>query len=200
MSYGYRYGSIDTTTAINIRSSTPCILFLTNSEREHSSVILAVAHEFLIGNTPYKIHIGSFGPLKRHVSDLNYYAAASESPFATEAAFEEIPGMSMKHVRMRDGQFDDIPQIGFFAALRNYRTDLALGLMPWTGRDYIEIFNGVVDLVKSLGPVLIVVDPLFAPAVDVCRYLRWRHVLLGKGGVKDYVVKWKLSDLMKYPM
>ncbi|GLB06732.1 hypothetical protein AtubIFM57258_002048 [Aspergillus tubingensis] len=200
MSYGYRYGSTDTTTAINIRNSTPCILFLTNSEREHSSVILAVAHEFLIGNTPYKIHIGSFGPLKRHVSDLNYYAAASESPFATEAAFEEIPGMSMKHVRMRDGQFDDIPQIGFFAALRNYRTDLALGLMPWTGRDYIEIFNGVVDLVKSLGPVLIVVDPLFAPAVDVCRYLRWRHVLLGKGGVKDYVVKWKLSDLMKYPM
>ena len=108
--------------------------------------------------------------------------------------------MSMKHVRMRDGQFDDIPQVGFFAALKDYRKDLALGLLPWTGDDYVEIFDAVVELVKTLGPVLIVVDPLFAPAVDVCRYLRWRHVLLGAGGVKDHVVKWRLSDLMKYPM
>ncbi|RDH25227.1 hypothetical protein M747DRAFT_320475 [Aspergillus niger ATCC 13496] len=167
MSYTYRYGSADNSSSRS--SSTPCILFLTNSEREHSGVTLAVVHEFLIGNSPYKVHIGSFGPLKRHIAELNYYAAASGSPCATEAVFEEIPGMSMKHVRMRDGQFDDIPQVGFFAALKNYRKDLALGLLPWTGDDYVEIFDAVVELVKTLGPVLIVVDPLFAPAVDVCR-------------------------------
>ncbi|PYI08226.1 UDP-Glycosyltransferase/glycogen phosphorylase [Aspergillus sclerotiicarbonarius CBS 121057] len=174
----------------------PCVLFLTNSERGKSSVILAVAHEFLV-HSSYKIHVGSFGPLKKQIAELNYHAVASGSGRNT-AALEVIPGLSMKQVHIRDGRVEDVwdvHKVGLRAALKTYQNVLVPALLPWAGVEYVDIYDAIVGVVQALTPVLIIVDPSFVPAVDVCRNLRWRHVLLGSGFVYPLTCWAKLRNV-----
>ena len=179
----------------------PRVLFLTNSECGKASVILAVAHEFLI-NSSYKIHIGSFRPLKKQIAELNYHAASYGSTRNT-AVLEEIPGLSIKQIRIRDGQVDDVwdvHKVGLCAALKTYRNVLSPALLPWMGVEYVSIFDAIVGVVQALTPTLIIVDPSFVPAVDVCRNLRWRHVLLGSDPAQEHVVQPSLANLLQYPL
>ncbi|PWY66035.1 UDP-Glycosyltransferase/glycogen phosphorylase [Aspergillus sclerotioniger CBS 115572] len=176
-----------------------CVLFLTNSERGKASVLLAVAYEFLL-NSSYEIHVGSFRSLKKQIAELNYHVATHDS-VRNAAVLEEIPGPSMKQARFRDGQLEegwDVRKVGLCTALETYRNVLAPALLPWTGVEYVSIYDAIVGVIQALIPRLIIVDPSFVPAVDVCRNLHWRHVLLGPNPAKEQVIQ--LGSGFTYPL
>ncbi|PTU19418.1 hypothetical protein P175DRAFT_0558981 [Aspergillus ochraceoroseus IBT 24754] len=177
------------------------ILFLTNSELGQATVCLAVAHEFLL-RPSYSVHIASFSPLQPAVSRLNVRTLTLASSAASTATFHTIPGRSMINVLIGSGAYQNsfsTHQIGFHGALKTYST-LPRYLAPWTGAEYMAIYKSCVDIIQELHPVMVVVDPLFAQALDACRTLKCAYVQLGPNTLKDHVIQPMLGNLWKLPI
>lgn len=187
----------------------PTILFLTNSELGQASVCLAVAHEFLLRPT-YTIHIASFAPLRSSISQLNLRAisflpVSSRSARVRPATFHILPGPSMKQALEQRDHFDAskafcLHGLGFQAARQAYKDVLTKIVAPWGGEEYIAIYRECLNVVGRVHPDLVVVDPLFTPALDAVRSIRERFVVLSPNTFKEHVVQPKLGNLWKYPM
>lgn len=182
------------------------VLFLTNSELGQASLCLAVAHELLHQPT-YVVHIASFEPLRDAVSQLNVRAvtAAAANQSVTTATFHPISGLSMRQTLEQRRSFNpthafQVHGLGYDAAVRAYRDVLVRALAPWTGEEYMRVYRSCEEVVEKLEPALIVVDPLFTQAVDACRQLDKKYVVLSPNTFKEHVAQPWLANLWKYPM
>lgn len=183
------------------------VLFLTNSELGQASLCLAVAHELLHQPT-YNVHIASFEPLRNAVSQLNIRAAAFLSPTCqsiSTATFHVISGLSMRQALEQRCSFNpahafQLHGLGYDAAIQAYRDVLVRALAPWTGEEYMTVYRGCEEVVDGVDPALIVVDPLFTQAVDACRQLKKKYVVLSPNTFKEHVAQPWLANLWKYPM
>lgn len=90
--------------------------------------------------------------------------------------------------------------LGFHAASEAYKAVLAKMVAPWTGDEYMEIYKCCVRLMESIGPQVVVLDPLFTPAVDACRTVGMKYVALSPNTFKEHVAQPRLANLWKYPM
>lgn len=187
----------------------PSILFLTNSELGQASVCLAVAHEFLLRPT-YTIHIASFASLRSSISQLNLRAISflpisSRSARVRPATFHILPGPSMKQALEQRHNFSaskafKLHGLGFQAACQAYRDVLAKMVAPWGGEEYVAIYAECVNVIERVDPGLVVVDPLFGPALDAVRAVGGRFVVLSPNTFREHVAQPKLAGLWKFPM
>lgn len=176
------------------------ILFLTLSELGQATVSLAVAHEFLIRS--YDVHIGSFAPLETAVSTLNI-RAASLSSVTNRATFHPLTGPPMAEVVRCSNISKDsfaVHKVGFRAALSTYKHILPILATSWDGPQYMAIYQDCSTLIRTLQPAIVVLDPLFLQAVDACRMLEQRYVVLSPNTFKELTVQPRLASLWKYPM
>lgn len=175
------------------------VLFLTNAELGQSSVILAVAHEYLIRS--YNVHIASFPQLEDGVSQLNTQASAVSTK-SSKATFHAFPGRSMVVAcRSNHPTIDwfDVHKIGFFGAPNAYDKLFHL-LAVWTGDEYMAVYQKCIEIIKQVKPSIVVVEPLLAQAIDACRMLRCKSAILSPNTAKDHVVQPMLGSLWKYPV
>lgn len=182
------------------------VLFLTNSELGQASVCLAVAHELLL-QPSYTVHIASFAPLRDAVFELNSRAVSflsPSSPSVRAAAFHLIRGLSMKQALERRKFYPTnafyLHGLGYRAAIQAYKDALVKVLSPWPGEEYMSIFQDCLEIVRRVQPAMIVVDPLFPQAIDACRQLRKKYVVLSPNTFKEHVAQPRLGNLWKYPM
>ncbi|KAH8424662.1 glycosyltransferase family 1 protein [Aspergillus melleus] len=176
------------------------VLFFTNSEFGQASIILAVAHEFLL-RPSYTVHIASFPSLASSIDTLNE-RAKELAPTTTSATFHPINGPSMVDVYNNTPHFVDhfdYHQIGFRGANQAFNNFIPMLMNPWDGPQFVAIYRDCVDTIKKVRPVIVVVDPLFTIGLDACRVLRWPHVLLSPNTTKDLVPQPRLANLWKYP-
>ncbi|EAW14022.1 glycosyltransferase family 1 protein [Aspergillus clavatus NRRL 1] len=174
------------------------ILFLTNSELGQASVILAVAHEFLL-RPEYDVHIGSFPALSPSIQSLNTQAQASTQHIAT---FHPLSGQAMKDAytdKLGGADTFAVHDIGWKGALHAYRSVLVHAMAPWSGREYMALCLECLHVVRDLQPAAVVVDPLFAPALDACRVAGCAYIVLSPNTVKDHVVQPGLANLWQFP-
>lgn len=183
------------------------VLFLTNSELGQASHCLAIAHE-LLHQSAFSVHIASFEPLRGEVYQLNSRAAvfvsATGQPVTT-ARFHPIRGLSMRQALEQRRSFNpahafQIHGLGYEAAIEAYRGVLIRAMVPWTGEEYMAIYRSCEEVVDGVNAALIVVDPLFTQAVDVCRHLGKKCVVLSPNTFKEHVPQPWLANVWKYPM
>ncbi|KAL4933580.1 uncharacterized protein BDV17DRAFT_279222 [Aspergillus undulatus] len=187
------------------------ILFLTNKELGQATVILAVAHEFLIRQS-YAVHIASFPGLETAVFQLNAQATATYKStsstaltsvgYASTATFHALPGPNMTQAVTGSKPYSSwfaTHEIGFFGAQRAYGP-LCTFAAPWSGDDHVACFKRCVEIIKQVEPGIVVVEPLLAMGIDACRTLGVKYAMLSPNSVKDHVVQANLGNLWKYPV
>ncbi|KAE8149115.1 hypothetical protein BDV25DRAFT_130633 [Aspergillus avenaceus] len=177
------------------------ILFLTYSELGQATIMLAVAHEFLL-RPSYDVHIGSFPSLEPTVSEANARAVSLASA-SKSATFHRINGLSFIDTPISTRLSLDpfkIHTSGFQGALNSYEAIFHMSY-PWTWTDpeYKTMVHDCATIIQKLRPHLVVLDPFFSQAVDACRMLEQRYVGLSPNTFKEHVVQPWLEDLWKHP-
>jgi hypothetical protein len=175
------------------------VLFLTNSELGQAAVCLAVVHEFLL-RPQYDVHIGSFPLLGPTVTKLNARAKSLASA-QQEANFHPLCGLSMQDAYMQkvgNCRTFNIHRVGLRGAMSAYNSVLPNALAPWNGSEYMAVYFQCFALIQDIQPAAVVVDPLFAPAIDACRKLKVPHLVLSPNTLKDHCQP-KLANFWKFP-
>ncbi|KAJ5917833.1 hypothetical protein N7454_010208 [Penicillium verhagenii] len=171
------------------------ILFLTNSELGQANVTLAVAEEFLSRNE-FSVHIASFAPLARLVSDLNQRISCPQS-----VKFHEIYGPCMEDLAVRSevGLMDHKP--GVVGAVRGFQK-VRVVMSSWTSLEYGKAFQICVDLLTELRPAVVVVDPILHVGLNACQSVGSRVAVLWPVPLKDVVIlnQPNAGVLWKFPM
>ena len=148
------------------------ILFFTNSELGQASVILAVAVELALTQSS-RVHVGSFPSLAKAVPD--------------GVEFHGLPGPSMKQVFANSGEeFLPKHRPGLVGTASGFDKAYSRVLAPWSGHDYISIFDACCQLIKELDPSLVILDPIFSPGYDAAISLNRRHLVLSPNTFKDH--------------
>jgi hypothetical protein len=176
------------------------VLFLTNSELGQASVILAVAHEFLL-RTQYDVHIASFPALEPEISALNDDAALFSGGSASNATFHHIAGKSMKEAAGRSTEFLEMHPPGVGGASYAYNNVLPATFAPWHGSQYMLGYSSCVDILQRVNPDVVAIDPLLSQAVDACNTLGLKATILSPNTLKELVLdkQPKGSALWKFP-
>jgi hypothetical protein len=176
------------------------ILFITNSELGQSTVILAVAHEFLI-RSDYDVHIASFPALAGSIPELNEDAATATAGAASTATFHTIAGNSMKDALAREAEFLEMHPPGVNGAMFAYENVLPATFAPWQGSDYLIGYNSCVEIINAVNPDIVAVDPLFSQGVEACNTQGKKVVILSPNTYKELVLGDQpgTSALWKFP-
>jgi hypothetical protein len=87
---------------------------------------------------------------------------------------------------------------GLTGALRTIRQCIT----PWTGPDYLALYHEIRGVVETIDPIVVVVEPLFAPAIDAVRAMDRQQVILTPNAISDTIgakQSWG-AVLWKYPV
>ncbi|RHZ55047.1 glycosyltransferase family 1 protein [Aspergillus thermomutatus] len=175
------------------------VLFLTNSELGQASVSLAVIHEFLL-RPEYDVHIGSFPALGPAVTRMNARAKSLASA-QQEATFHMLCGLSMKDAYFQKvgnrGTFN-IHRVGLRGAMSAYKSVLITAIAPWNGSEYMAVYFQCFFVIQEVQAAVVVVDPLFAPAIDACLKLKIPYLVLSPNTLKDHCQA-KLANFWRVP-
>ncbi|KAB5540331.1 hypothetical protein GE09DRAFT_1205720 [Coniochaeta sp. 2T2.1] len=187
------------------------ILLLTNSEHGQANVFLAVSHALLTlpPSDPHHqnvhLHFASFPPIAPSVTSTASYAlSSSPSPSSTPITFHPIRGIPMHRAWSRPDfqpEHDGTRHAqGLLTAWHKMQVLLRVTL-PWTGPEFMDIFDSVVDILRQVNPHVVAVDPAFAPALTAVRHLGVRYVVLSPNTIKDFAVPFQpnLEALWRYP-
>ncbi|XHG02277.1 hypothetical protein AWENTII_005633 [Aspergillus wentii] len=99
--------------------------------------------------------------------------------------------------KMGTGCFD-VHRTGFRGALEACKNVLPALLAVWNGPEYMAIYHNCVDIISQLQPAIIVVGPLFYQAIDACRVLKAKYVVLCPNTFKEHVPQPRLANVWKF--
>lgn len=152
------YGS-----TMTMASKSKSIIFLTNSEHGQAQVHLAIAHEMLV-SSELKVHFASFPDLHSRVCELQKLHPLNpirfhriNGPSTTEAMCKnKLRGWNLSHpcgITHAVGALTNLPYV----------------VCPRKWEDYFAIYQRCVEIVKEIGPAMVVVDSHLNPGLDMCR-------------------------------
>ncbi|KAH8684259.1 putative UDP-glucoronosyl and UDP-glucosyl transferase [Tricladium varicosporioides] len=169
------------------------ILFFTSSDYGQANVILAVCYELL--QRQYEVHIVSFAPLKNRVLELNQMTTKGQ------AVFHTVPGLTSMEALALNKEFVGPFPPGVQGALRTYEITLPAMATIWTESEYMIAYESCLDILKSVDPGVIVIDPLMSQALDACITLSRKYIVLSPNTFQDILRKQQpfFSQLARYP-
>ena len=151
------------------------VLFFTNSEHGQANVVLATAQALI--ERGCDIHIASFSPLAARIEEI------------TGATFHEIHGESM--MQALRNHFSEESQLihgtGVREATRMYPL-LMNAVCVWEGDEYIKGYLSAKKIIEDVEPDIIVIERLSAQAMDACKKLGRKYVLLSPVTYKETLV------------
>lgn len=171
------------------------VLLLTNAERGQANVFLAVADELLYADQHPEVHFASFDPIEPAVNAIAELSQRTCPPGA-RILFHRLGGLSMKAAWDRPEVIGGRGHEG----LKGWELLLRVTL-PWTGPEFLEVFESVVNVIEQVQPDAVAVDPCFAPALTACHHLGVKFVVLSPNTIKDFAMPSQpnFAPLWKYP-
>jgi hypothetical protein len=142
------------------------VLFLSNSEHGLDNVLLATSHAILVGHSDIEVHYASFKKLAKDVTTISKFASQT-SPNVQNIIFYTLTGLTYGEALNSQGHYTDetinSPGISGAARLCN---NMQVFLMPWSGSEYLTIYQEVLRVLDKVDPVIAAVDSLFRPGLD----------------------------------
>lgn len=163
------------------------ILLIPLSERGQLNVSLAAASS-LVSRTDVEVHLAAFAEVGPRIDDLRQQATARDA-YRSPITFHPLPGPSMAEAALRSGQLtrDAIMHgLGRKEVKRASNNFMAI-LSPWTKEEYEAIFKSCLRVIEETEPDLVVLDAIFAPALDALKATQTprRQVYLSPNSLKD---------------
>ncbi|APA10835.1 hypothetical protein sscle_07g056050 [Sclerotinia sclerotiorum 1980 UF-70] len=177
------------------------VLFLTNSEHGLANVMLATSHALLVEHNDLDIHFVSFEKLKHDITTISEFAAKN-SKSERAITFHELKGPSFSKAIEDSGiGIDQVIHAPGLAGLGKFCGNMQHWLMPWTATDHLGLYNEISDILKTVDPIVVAVDPLFGPGIDAVRAQGRNHAIISPNSLKDNFVQLQpmAAALWKYP-
>ena len=163
-------------------SKSRVVLFVTTSEHGQAHVSLASAQALLQFDFDVTVHYASFKPLQKAVEAVSALAGEAVQHSDRHIEFHEIAGRPLfdaLRIRLaKEGYstpFDEPPARWEF---RRIIHSLAAGMLPWSGPDYVEIFESIREVIELVKPDVTVIDSNFGPALAVCCHIKANYIVL----------------------
>lgn len=162
------------------------VLFLTNAERGQANVFLATSQSLLKNYPSAEIHFATFPPLADAVAALSEDVSDTSSPGSI--TFHPLKGPTyLKKLADQGYRVQDLAHPpGLLGASARLSIIPSL-FIPWTGPEFVDIYDDVVRVIKSVRPGLVVVDSFFTPGHDAVRQLQINHVVLSPNSIRDFI-------------
>lgn len=172
------------------------VIFLTDSEYGQANVILAVAYEMLLLQQ-HEVHVASFAPLQARIKDLNELVPDNHVP----ATFHTVFGPSALEALVAKNEFIGPYRPGIRGALDTYRVTLPVLATAWDGPAYMKGYESCLEILRSVEPDLIIIEPLFSQGLEACKALSRDCVVLSPNTFQEMCGSEQpiLSRLCRYP-
>ncbi|KAF7881889.1 uncharacterized protein EAF02_006577 [Botrytis sinoallii] len=172
------------------RGKNDTVLFVTNSEHGFANVFLATSHALLTEYNDLDIHFATFGKLKDDITMISNFALNTGSPSYKKS----LNGGGFK--------VDSAINSPSLADFNRFCSNLEKMVMPWTAPDYLDIYKEISDILETVDPSIVAVDPVFGPGVDAVRAQGRNHVIISPNTLKDSFAKYQPwgAVLWKYPV
>ncbi|KAN0085969.1 glycosyltransferase family 1 protein [Tylopilus felleus] len=187
-------------------SSSPTVLFITYPEHGQANVNLATSYELALAGV--NVCIVSFASLKSRVSRLQEliqrHASRTNNKTVGSVTFREIKGIipnweaQAKYYGIYDA---NIPHpCGVSGAVESY-AKIAYILYPWNQEEYLAAIERVKEIIASIKPTMVGVDPLFFAAQDACKLSDQKFMFMSPTGLKECTtsVQPYMAAFWKYP-
>lgn len=177
------------------------VLFLTNNEHGLRNAILATSSALLTGHPDVEVHIGSFDKLHKRVQEIEQFARR-RSPLARSIKFHVLPGLSYgDRIFTGDRTIMDMIHPPGFAGVKKFADNIPMFFMPWTGQEYLDIYEAIERIFDEVDPAIVAVDPALGPAVDAVQHRNRNYVVLSTNTLKENAAAEQgLAMLWKYPV
>ncbi|TRM63410.1 glycosyltransferase family 1 protein [Schizophyllum amplum] len=149
------------------------ILFLTYPEQGQSNIHLAIAFELHSRAIPgVEIHLASFPELRKRFERMRDVV---HEDVDKQPTFHAVHGLTHFAGIVREGK--TMAYMRHAPTLRLWRKFAEL-FVPWTPKEYMSIVDETAAVIERVDPHLIIIDTLFAQAIDACNLLRRPHHIL----------------------
>ena len=151
------------------------VLLFTSSERGQANVVLATAQALI--ERGCDVHIASFSPLAPRIEEI------------TGATFHQLHGESMQQALLNhfSVESDLIHGTGVREATRMYPLLMKV-VCVWEGDEYIKGYLSAKKIIEDVKPDIVVVERLSAQAMDACKKLGRKYVVLSPNTYKETLV------------
>lgn len=146
------------------------ILFLVNSNHGYSNVHLATAYALLEKHPSVELHFGTFEKMRSRVERVSKTgASASASPSAQPISFHVLPSDDYLTALAAQGVHSTAENMIVPPGLvgsRYQAKNLRWIFSPWAQEDHLAIYRTCRELIDEIDPALVVLDPIFRPAIE----------------------------------
>ncbi|RSL54893.1 hypothetical protein CEP54_009643 [Fusarium duplospermum] len=170
------------------------ILMLTNCELGQANIFIAASHALLERDANVELHIASFPQLEKTLNlalakdgqqlPINFHSFPGRTMFECLNSSPD-PSMHMFSLSLLKPGLWNAPQ-----AIRFITT---WAFLCWTPEEFTAIFNKICTLIETLEPDIVLVDPIFSPAITAGKHMK-SHIskaftltILSPNSMKDYV-------------
>jgi hypothetical protein len=191
------------------------VLLFTNSEHGQANVYLATSHALLtLQDEDVEVHFASFPPIQKSVMATSQFARR-ENPRARPIVFHAIEGVDMvsawsrpeiraEQEALKEEAISITNSLGGLGWIRYAIRRMMLLLkvtLPWTGPEFVHIFQSVVSIVREVQPDITAADPAFSPALTALRHIGADFMILSPNTIKDFAMPVQPNGeaLWKYP-
>lgn len=168
------------------------VLFLVLPHHGLSNVHLATAFALLERHPQLKVEFASFPLLKKKVQRIS--ASGQEAnPEAKPIGFHSIQGLEYGEL-VRDslalstgGPFsiEKIVMPPGLPGIKSIVKDFALYVSPWPAHDHLETYHDIRRTIDAIDPAVVVLDTIFAPAMDATRDSNRLHAFITPNTLLD---------------
>jgi hypothetical protein len=156
------------------------ILLITNVESGELNVFLAVAQSMRDADITVDLHLATTPGFQDDVPEG-----------ATYHQINGIPVMQAVKDRFNHQQDGVNLPMSFakppgFSNTRRAIRDAAAVFMPYTGRQMVDLFTSVVNIINEVQPDLVVVNSLMAAGLTACYHLDVKFICLSPNSIKEF--------------
>ncbi|KAN0087849.1 hypothetical protein V8E55_006470 [Tylopilus felleus] len=184
----------------------PTVLIFTYPEYGQSNVNLATSYELALAGV--NVYISSFASLSGRVTRLqeliDRHASRSIGQTTGSVIFRECKGVTsyaeaVKRLGVNATNFIHPP--GVSGALEGY-TKVEVALFPWSPEEYLTAVKACEEIITTIKPNVVVVDTLFYSALDACKLLGQKFMVIYPIGLKEAAtnVQPYFAAFWKYPI
>lgn len=156
---------------------------MANSERGQANVLMAVIHELLL-RPEFDLHVASFKELKPRFADEVAKTNATHATFHTFPA----PSMLVCMQRVGDGEMGSLmhaPSAGGVIAGFARIPDVCVS---WNEEEYLRVYNYTQELISTLDPAVVAIDPCLSQGIDACQTLKREYFILSPLSLQQHVI------------
>jgi hypothetical protein len=139
----------------------------------------------LVEHGDVEVHYATFEKLSKDISAISRFASqqnASIRPIAFHALKGPSLGKAMSLRGYDIGRFIHGPGVSGLAQFLGILQD---ALMPWTGPEYLGLYQEILALFDEIDPLVVVVEPTFGPGVDAARAQGRNYAIVSPNSMKD---------------